>query len=81
MGSPPRKHSITPPPNITVRDIANSSADSIAVVAAPGCHMMDEKPLHVKRRNGDPDGIALGEETRAAFPPEGFHFSFWNNLE
>lgn len=64
MGSPLRKHPLTPPPNITVRDIANSAVDSIAIVGTASCHMMDEKPLHVKRRKGDPDGIALGEWTR-----------------
>ena len=61
MGSPLRNHPLTPPPNITVRDIANSAADSITIVGAAGCHIMDEKPVHVKRRKGDPDGIALGE--------------------
>lgn len=29
--------------------------------------MMDEKPLHVKRRNGDPDGIALDIQRSADF--------------
>lgn len=59
MGSPCRKHSITPPPNITVHDI-NSQSD-MTVVATPSCHMMEDKPVHQKRRNGDPDGIALGK--------------------
>ena len=67
MGTPPRKHALTPPPNITVHDITHSAAESIAVVAAPACHMMDEKPVHVKRRNGDPDGIALGEYVTCHF--------------
>ena len=58
MGSSPRK---SPPPNITVHDITGQPADSIAVVSAPSCHMVEEKPCHVKRRNGDPDGIAMGE--------------------
>lgn len=67
MGSPLRKHPLTPPPNITVRDIANSAVDSIAIVGTAGCHMMDEKPLHVKRRKGDPDGIALDIQRSADF--------------
>ena len=59
MGSPNRRHSITPPPNITVHDITNPS--DITVVGTPSCHIMEEKPVHMKRRNGDPDGIALGK--------------------
>lgn len=59
MGSPCRKHSITPPPNITVHDITSPS--DITIVATSSCHMMEDKPVHVKRRNGDPDGIALGK--------------------
>ena len=64
MGSPPRKQTLTPPPNITVHDITNHATDTIAVVSTPTCHMMDEKPVHMKRRNCDPDGIALGESCR-----------------
>ena len=60
MGTPPRRQTLTPPPNITVHDINNQTADSIAVVSSPACHMMEEKPVHMKRRSGDPDGIALG---------------------
>lgn len=65
MGSPCRKHSITPPPNITVHDI-NSQSD-MTVVATPSCHMMEDKPVHQKRRNGDPDGIALDIQRSADF--------------
>lgn len=64
MGSSPRK---SPPPNITVHDITRQPADSIAVVSAPSCHMVEEKPCHVKRRNGDPDGIAMDIERSADF--------------
>lgn len=64
MGSSPRK---SPPPNITVHDITGQSADSIAVVSAPSLHMVEEKPCHVKRRNGDPDGIAMDIERSADF--------------
>ena len=67
MGSSPRK---SPPPNITVHDITGQPADSIAVVSAPSCHMVEEKPCHVKRRNGDPDGIAMGELWKLR-PPRG----------
>ncbi|XP_068714899.1 uncharacterized protein [Montipora capricornis] len=67
MGSPLRNHPLTPPPNITVRDIANSAADSVTIVGAAGCHIMDEKPVHVKRRKGDPDGIALDIQRSADF--------------
>lgn len=68
MGSSPRK---SPPPNITVHDITGQPADSIAVVSAPSCHMVEEKPCHVKRRNGDPDGIAMGELWKLRPPPGG----------
>ena len=68
MGSSPRK---SPPPNITVHDITGQPADSIAVVSAPSCHMVEEKPCHVKRRNGDPDGIAMGELWNLRPPPPG----------
>ena len=66
MGSSPRK---SPPPNITVHDITGQPADSIAVVSASSCHMVEEKPCHVKRRNGDPDGIAMGELRKLRPPP------------
>ncbi|XP_078384642.1 uncharacterized protein LOC144667125 isoform X2 [Oculina patagonica] len=65
MGSPCRKHPITPPPNITVHDI--TSPNDITVVATSSCHMMEDKPVHVKRRNGDPDGIALDIQRSADF--------------
>ena len=58
MGSP-QKRPVTPPPNITVHEIANPS--NVTIMATSSCHMADDKPVHVKRRNGDPDGVALGE--------------------
>lgn len=57
MGS--HSHSITPPPNITVHDITSPS--DITVVATPPIHMLEEKQVRIKKRSGDPDGIALGE--------------------
>lgn len=92
MGSSPGK---SPPPNITVHDITGQPADSIAVVSAPSCHMVEEKPCHVKRRHGDPDGIAMGElwklgppggdshiqvTVMVVFSPKGVNCRFWSHL-
>ena len=87
MGSSPGK---SPPPNITVHDITGQPTDSIAIVSAPSCHMVEEKPCHVKRRNGDPDGIAMGElwkltsqiqvTVMVVFSPRGVNCRCWSHL-
>ena len=60
--SPPTmgSHPLSPPPNMAaVHDM--TSPNDITIVQTSTIHMMEDKQIRMKKRTGDPDGIALGK--------------------
>ena len=60
--SPPTmgSHPLSPPPNMAAVHEMTSPSD-LTVVQTPTIHMLEDKQIRMKKRTGDPDGIALGK--------------------
>lgn len=66
--SPPTmgSHPLSPPPNMAAVHEMTSPSD-LTVVQTPTIHMLEDKQIRMKKRTGDPDGIALDIQRSADF--------------